>query len=193
MSGEPTDEFDSEELALLDEEPDLNQLIEGWLNEARPERYDIRDKYEWMDSVVEKAERALAEDPPEIVIRDQARQRVAACEGRAVKRANAFLRDIAIAGQPPLGWDGASDQWKALCGGLLRLPLSIRKERARIGSVGVGDLEEWVNAEEERKDREWAARELARNGALLLIQWMREQNVKRAEDLRFVEEPGRAA
>lgn len=178
--------IDDEPFDPRDEEPDLNQLIDGWLNEARPERYEYRDRDLWMDEVYDKAATALQESPPEHVARDRARQMVRRREGDAGGRAFRFLKRLVIDGQPPLGWDGVGDEWQALCGSDFRLPLRINDDaRVRVGAASAKDLEEWITAELDRQTAKWAESEMAREGAAWLIERMREQGVQRVEDLRF--------
>lgn len=174
------DEFDPR-----DEEPDLNQLIDGWLNETRPERYDSRDKDWWMEVVYEKTAAVLREHPPDTVALDRARQLVRRREGDAGRRAYLFLKGILIDGQPPLGWDGVSDDWKALCGGDLKLPLRIGHARVRVGAASPDELSKWIIAELDLQNARWAEMEQARGGAEWLIEQMRQQDVQRVEDLRF--------
>lgn len=173
---------------LLDDEdqPDdkeLNQLIDEWLSQSRPERYDSGEKG-WMDEAVKKAAEKLQLRPDrEQVIQDAARRRVYQREGQATKRANKVLRDIADTGQMPFGW-AEGDDWRSFLSDILSLPLSIARQRVRFGACTGPDLEQWEleNAREEDKRR--LAQIGAREGARLLASWINAQGVSRVEDLR---------
>lgn len=185
MSDQFEDGLDPEEEALLDEEPELKQRIDEWLSEVRPERYETVDRDSWMGPVYEKVVCELEVQPPQDVVWDAARQLVRSREKQATRKANDFLRRIGIDGQPPLGWDGASAEWKALSGGYLRMPLAIGSERVRLGAASPSDYENWVIDHRDKDDKRVAAQVHAYNGALLLAQWAREQGVERTEALRF--------
>jgi hypothetical protein len=181
-TGDYIDEVIDPDDANDDEKEELSQLIDRLLAEMRPERYDIADK-DWMAAVIEKASDELEAMDRDDLIADVARRRVHGREAQATRKANDFLRLIARTGQLPLGW-GEGDEWKLMQGGVLRLPISIEKLRVRLGAASPNDLEEWILAREEQQDRELAARELSRNGAVLLREWMSSQHVLRVEDLR---------
>jgi hypothetical protein len=183
MSGEFHDEvFDPDE-AELEEKLELSHLIDEWLAAARPERYDVGDK-QWQDPVVEKVEAELADMPREQMIREAARRRVYGREQQASRRANDFLRAIFNAGQLPLWWGGEDEEWKLFLFGAGRMPICIGKLRVRLGAVTTADLEEWILARRDQQDKELASREQAVNGAVMLVQWMRDQDARRLEDLR---------
>lgn len=172
----------------LDPDQHISQLIDEWLNDARPERYEYRERDDWMEEVYEKAAAALQEWPPQHVARDQARQLVRRHESDAGRRAFRFIRNLLLDGQVPLGWDGSSDEWRALCAGDLRLPLKIDKVRVRIGTASATDLKEWITAQLDLQTAKWAEFEMARNNVEWLIQQMHEQGVSRVEDLRFTDD-----
>ncbi|MFB4280789.1 hypothetical protein ACBJ59_36255 [Nonomuraea sp. MTCD27] len=171
---------------LGDESPEfkeLNDLIDNWLADERPERYDSGDK-EWMETVVKRTADSLEEQPDYTqVFLDAARRRVYQREGTATRRANKFLRDIARTGQMPLGW-GEGDAWKAVLRDILSAPLSIERSRVRLAAAAPADLEAWEleNAREEDKRR--LAQIEARSGARLLGDWLRQQGVQRVDDFR---------
>lgn len=178
---EDPDEERPDEESVDDKE--LNHLIDQWLAQLRPERYDPSDK-DWMDDAVERAHEALLErNDNASVVADAARRRVYQREGHATKRANKLLRTIFEAGQLPLGW--GEENWQVALFEDLRLPLSIDKtRRVRIGAAGPEDFTEW-EVEARREQAKWAeARDNARNGALLVAAWLREQGARRFEDLR---------
>lgn len=183
MTYEP---FDDE--PLTDETPDdkeLTDLIDLWLSDDRPERYDATDK-DWMDDAVEKATEQLKRRPnADEVIHDAARRRVYQREGQATKTANRNLRNIAKTGALPLGW-GEGDDWKSFLADVLNRPLSIAHMRVRFGAASATDLEQWEleNAREEDKRR--LAQIETREGARLLADWLRKQGAQRVEDVRTV-------
>lgn len=168
-----------------DETPDdkeLNQLIDLALTDARPDRYDAGDR-EWAEDVVKMAAKELKGrlDRDEL-IEDSARRRVNQREGQATKRANKVLRNIAETGALPIGW-GEGEDWKEFLAEALNSPLSIDRERVRLGAASPGDLEQWelVNAREE--DKRKLAQINTRKGGRMLADWMRAQSVQRVEDL----------
>ena len=180
----PYDPFDEE--PAENESPDdkdLNELIDLWLSDDRPDRYQASEK-EWMDVVVERATKALQGRPDKDgVIQDIARRRVYQREGQATRRANKVLRDIGDTGQLPLGWDD-EELWREMLYEKLRLPLSIEQQRVRLGAASPADLESWKTTNKREEEKRNAAQEAARQGADLLARWVREQHVLRVEDLR---------
>lgn len=180
MAPDEPDEF------LGDESPEtkeLNDLIDDWLAAERPERYDAGDK-EWMEGVVKRAATRLEGQPDHArVFLDAARRRVYLREGTATRRANKFLRDIARTGQMPIGW-GEGEAWKSVLSDILSAPLSIDRQRVRLGAATPADLEAWEleNAREEDKRR--LAQIEARLGARLLGDWLRAQGAQRVDDFR---------
>lgn len=168
---------------------DLNQSIDAWLAEDRPERYDPAERG-WMGRTIAKAVRALKDrDDRDQVIEEAARRLVVQREGQASKSANRILRNIAESEALPLGW-GEGETWKHLRAEVLSLPLSIAKRvRIRLGAISPAELEQWEleNAREEDKRR--IAQITARKGARLLAEWSRTQKVQRVEDLRAQKKP----
>jgi hypothetical protein len=172
-------QHDDLEYPQPDETPDdkgLNQLIDEWLSEERPERYDAETK-DWMDPVVEQVATELSRRPREDVVRDNAQRRVYQREGIATKTANRILRDIADSGQLPLEFE--EDPL-----GRLRLPLSIDRQRVRFGAASAEDLKEWELENSREQDKRDQAQIESREGSRLLRGWMQEQGVHRVEDLR---------
>jgi hypothetical protein len=178
---EEPDEVQPDEESPGDKE--LNHLIDQWLAQLRPERYDPNDK-EWMDDAVQRARDALLERNDNAgVIADAARRRVYQREGHATKRANKLLRSIYETGRLPLGW--GEDGWQVVLFDDLRLPLSIGKtSRVRIGAAGPEDFTEWELESGREQDKWVEARMNARRGAQLVAAWLREQGARRFEDLR---------
>lgn len=172
------------------EEPDdsitdkqLGQLIDEWLAEARPERYD-EDEKEWMEPVDDKAREALLRyRTADQAITDAAKRRVRAREGLAVKRTHSWLRNIAETGQLPLWW-GEDDDWKRLYREELSLPLKIAGKRVRLGVASFNDLEQWESENRREQDEDDMRRILSRKGARMLAEWQLSQHVQRTEDLR---------
>ncbi len=180
-----TDEWDG----IEPEEPDnvtdkqLGELIDQWLADARPERYDDEDK-DWMDPVIEKAKRALLQyRTTDEAIADAAKRRVREREGQAVKRTHSELRKIAEHGSLPLGW-GDGDDWKILYYDMLHLPLKIGSGRVRLGAASPTDLEQWQVENYREEDEDKLRRIASRKGAKMLADWALAQHVKRVEDLR---------
>lgn len=174
-----------EVLDELDESPDdkeLNQLIDQWLAQERPERYDSNEK-EWMAAVVEKARDALKDRRnDDEVITDAARRRVHQREGQATKSANRVLRTIAETGQLPLGW-GEGDTWRTMLFDILHLPLAVAKQRVRLGAANAADLEQWELENAREEDKRKLAQIAARRGARMLASWVQAQGAQRVEDL----------
>jgi hypothetical protein len=180
-----TDEWD----VIEPEEPDnvtdkqLGQLIDEWLADARPERYDEDDK-DWMDPVIKKARKALLQyRTTDQAITDAAKRRVREREGQAVKRTHNELRKIAEHGALPLGW-GDGDDWKKLFAELLHLPLKIGGQRVRLGVASPTDLDQWQIENLREQDDDQLRRINARKGARMLAEWEIAQQVRRVEDLR---------
>lgn len=174
-----------EDLDLLDETPSDKQLthdIDEALARVRPERYDASDK-DWMDEVVETVREMLEERRRDEVIRDAAARRVYRREAEATKRTNRILRDINETGRLPLGW-GEGDDWRTVLFDLLHLPLSIARQRVRFGVASAHDLEQWELESGREEDKRRAAQIAARQGARLLVDWLKDQEVERVEDLR---------
>lgn len=170
----------------------LSHLIDLWLSDVRPERYGAGDR-EWMNSVVEKVAESLKSRPDrDEVIYEAACRRVYNREGQATKRANRVLRDIAEKGALPIGW-GDGDGWKETLAEILSMPLSLpEKVRVRLGAAGAADLEQWMFERIREEDKRRLAEAAARDGARLLIDWVRAQGVQRIDDLR-VQSVDRAA
>lgn len=191
MNYEPDpDEVDVE----IDETPTDKQLthdIDEALGKVRPERYDAGDK-EWMDEVVELVQEAAERRDRADVFADWARRRVYRREAEATKRTNRILRDIDATGQLPLGW-GEGDSWRELLFDLLHLPLSIARERVRLGVANAQDLEQWELESAREEDKRRAAQISARSGARLLGQWLKDQGASRVEDLRVGDSSGAAS
>lgn len=168
---------------------DLNQSIDVWLSEDRPERYDPADR-NWMSRTIAKAVQVLKDrEDSDQVIEEAARRLVIQREGQASKSANRILRNIAESEALPIGW-GEGDTWQHLRDEVLSLPLSIAKRvRIRMGAISPAELEQWEleNAREEDKRR--LAQIAARKGARLLAEWSRLQKVQRVEDLRAQQKP----
>lgn len=165
------------------DDKELNQLIDEWLSNDRPERYDSGDK-EWMDNVVAKTIESLNNRPDhEEVISDAARRRVYQREGQATKRANKVLRNIAETGALPIGW-GEGGEWKAFLVDVLSPPLSIGRQRVRLGAASPSELEQWVLENVREEDKRRTAQASSREGARLVADWERAQGVQRFEDLR---------
>lgn len=170
-----------------DEEPDdkeLSHLIDRWLSDVRPERYHSERKG-WMDGVVDKVAASLRDrDDRDQVIYEAARRRVYTREGQATRRANKVLRDIAKKGALPLGW-GDGDEWREVLAPILSLPLSLpEKKRVRFGSASDRDLEQWMFERIRQEDKRRLAEAEAREGARLLIEWLRSQDVNKIENLK---------
>ncbi len=180
MAEDYLDGFDPDE---FDDEPDLDPQIDQWLADVRPERYPTRSAKEWMDPVVDKVQGILSERAHDEAIRQSAQRRVRFREGQANRKANSFIRRIALDGQLPIGW-GEGETWKALQGGHLRMPLTIGDEKVRVGAADTTDLYDGVLLSQKRSDDLLAANEQLILGLSLLITWMQEQRVKRVEDLR---------
>lgn len=169
----------------LDPDEHANHLVDGWLNDARPERYEYRERDDWMEEVYEKTAALLEERPPREIARGSARALVRQREGKAGERAFRFVRTLLVDGQAPLGWDGYSDDWRALCAGDLRLPLNIANTRVRIGAATPDELKEWITVQLDRQNAKWAEFEMVRNNVEWLIEQMHKQQAKRVVDLRF--------
>lgn len=181
---------DNEDFDVEPEEPDetvtdkqLGHLIDGWLADARPERYDEEDR-DWMEPVFDKAREALLQcQTTEQAITDAARRRVRGREGQAVKRTHKELRNIAEMGQLPFGW-GDGEDWKKYFFELLHLPLKIGGERVRLGVASGEDLTQWQLENSREGDEDQLRRINARRGAQLLAEWQSAQQVRRVEDLK---------
>lgn len=171
-----------------DDEKDLNALIDEWLSNERPERYESADK-DWMHPVIEKAAIALRRrQADDEVISDAARRRVYTREGMATKRTNRILRDISDSGQLPLGW-GEGQEWKQFFVELLQLPLSIDRTRVCFGAATARDLEQWELQSAREEDKRRIAEMKARSGARLLAEMLREQGAERVDQLHPLDKP----
>lgn len=182
MSGDYFDEIVDPDDFEPEEKDDLNLLIDGWLADARPERYELGDKT-WQDAIVDKAADELESMPHDETIRDAARRRVYRREQEATRKANSFLREIYMAEGLPLEWGDGAEGWKLLRAGVLRMPLSIGKRRVRLGACTTADLDEWVLARRDQQAKEETTREQTIEGALLVRKWISEQGARRFEDL----------
>lgn len=96
MSGDFHDEIIDPDDFDPEEKEELNQQIDGWLADVRPERYDLGDKA-WQEAVIDKAAAELESMPHGETIRDAARRRVYRREQEAGRKANRFLREIRLA------------------------------------------------------------------------------------------------
>jgi hypothetical protein len=171
---------DSQEPEL--DERGLADQIDDWLTDERPERYDTEDR-DWMLSVVDKVVKVLEEEPHDEVIRNAARRLVSGREAQASQKINRLLRSMAETGQLPLWWFD-TPEWTIIYAATLHLPVKIAKHKVRFGAMTDADWEEFVIEHKREEDEINATREMTRNGGVLLANLIREQKVRRTEDLR---------
>ena len=186
MTDEPYDDGDPSGEDEEVTEKALSHQIDTWLNEARPERYSADEK-DWIDPVIDKA----AEDIHQYksvadAVRELARRRVYVREAQATRRANRILRDIGKTGQLPLGW-GEDPDWKTFLFDIIRAPISVARQRIRLGAATDEDWKEWELESARESDKRAIAESASREGARLLRDLMRTQGVRTTEDLRPVD------
>lgn len=178
---EYAEEFDPGQEDETVDDKALTALIDEWLTDARPERYDRADK-DWMDAIIDKAAFILEERPTREIARDAARRRVNGRETQAARQTARLFRQIAKAQQLPLWWGGENDQEAARY--YFRLPVILGEARVRLGVLSGPDLESYIADHAAQRDREVISREATINGAALVLELVLQQNVRRAEDLR---------
>ena len=182
MINEPYDEADDLDADQEVPEKALTHQIDTWLAEERPERYGADDK-DWMDPVIDKAAVEITQYTSVTeAVRELARRRVHQREGQATRRTNRVLRDIGQTGQLPLGW-GEGGQWKEFLFDILRLPISVARERIRFGAATGEDWMAWELESARESDKRSAAEAASRDGARLLRDLMSAQGVRATEDL----------
>lgn len=181
MIHEPEDEDVELELDETPSEKQLTHDIDEELAKVRPERYSAEGK-DWMESVVDMAAGQLNDRKVEELKRDLARRRVYRREAEATKKTNKVLREIYEEGRLPFGW--GDPEWEEALHYLLHLPLSIARQRVRLGVASAQDLEQWELESGREEDKRKAAQIAARRGARLLQEWLREQKAKRVDQLK---------
>jgi len=181
----------------MTEEPDepnnvsdkeLAALIDQWLAEARPERYDVEED-DWMESVIEKARDKLVESQTvDDAFLKAARRRVRDREGQAVKRMHAELRKIAE-GKTPLGWPTEGEDWteenKRILFELLHLPLKVGAEKVQFGAMSREDWRNWRLESQRLGDEEMARRIAERRAAERIESLEIEQGTDRTDSIRW--------
>lgn len=165
-----------------DGEKTLADWIDEWLTDERPERYE-RDDRDWIERVFEKAVKMNREQDIDEIIERDARRQVTRREAEASRQVNKALRSIAESEQLPIWW--ADDPaWTITYAKYLHLPVSIGKLKVQFRAMGVDDWEHFVIEHKRQEDEVNAAREMTRNGAVLIASWMQQQNARRTEDIR---------
>lgn len=183
-------------MTTIDEQPDeptevtdkeLNTLIDMWLSDARPERYEV-DETDWMEPVFKKARTKLTERSNDDVIADAARRRVKDREGRAVQRMHGELRRL-VQGEVPLGWPAPGEEWtedgKKRLAELLHLPLKIGPNKVQFGTMSAEDWQKW-RLDSQRVTDEANQRAIDERRMAVRLQELTEaQGVSRTDQIRF--------
>lgn len=149
---------------------DLNvdQLIDQLLDQARPDRYDARDK-SWLDPIIaEVAHLIPTGEAKAIAAADKVRWR----ETSATRTANAFLREIGSTGQMPLDWMD-----------LGRRPVAWDEHRVCLVECSPADFRDWAVVERRRAANDFAARNAACEGAEWLADKLDADGRRRLGDL----------
>lgn len=149
------DEYEFDRAAELTE-------LQRKMDTLRPDRYKSGD-LTWAQEVIESLA-DHAEDDPELQRRTNlayAEQVVKSWDRKATNSVNGLLREIKRTGALPLEWMD-----------FRRLPLSIDKEKFRLGTVSPELLEQWELAERRRAASDFAARNDACDGARMLGDWI---------------------
>jgi len=137
-------------------EPTASQMIRSWLDEDRPDRYDVDDR-SWMQSVVE---RVALEIPAAEARQRAARQQVEAVETAALRNVGRFLREIVGEQMSfPL------DEFHAL----RRAPIAVdRIQRVALAAMRATDWRTYGNKNKDEAQRDYDARMDAVAAALWL-------------------------
>lgn len=149
----------------------LRDELRDKLNKARPERYSEQER-DWVDDVAD----TLNLDVEELrtTARDYVRNVARDVEGKATQAGNSLMRGFYRTGQLPLDWQ--------LTG---HLPISVEntvtvngqvktsKERVKLSAATAKDFELWADAEDRARNRDFAARGEAVQGAQMIAAQMR--------------------
>jgi hypothetical protein len=173
---------------IPDHQPDssdplsLNDRIDTWLKESRPERYDDQD---WMESTVDKVVEVYENEDTKKVLTESARLRVHLREGNALRQLKTVLRAISKNGQLPLGWD--HEGWEIMLQMLKdvhHLPLELGDyERISLRAMSPEDGEKWLLNEKRKEEVRQQAEKQANDGMTLLIKSMRDHDIQRVDRL----------
>lgn len=135
---------------------DTAELIDGLLDQHRPERYDAGDTA-WRQPVYGAiATRVTIGEARTIAASYLVDQR----EGQATKQANALLRSVGLSKQWPLDWMDVG-----------RRPISVGGERVRLDAARADDFRQFEVEERRRAAADFVARNQACDGA----QWLADE------------------
>lgn len=152
-------------------EPTAHQMIPELLARYRPERYDAGST-DWMDPVVDLL---MAEIDPDEARRALALSEAKSYEASGTRSTNALLRQVATSGAWPLDWMERRN-W----------PLALDGKRVRLGDATADDFDDFANRERRAAALDFTARDDACEGAQKIAAMIREQGVKRADQLVVV-------
>lgn len=149
----------------------LRDQLRDQLNKARPQRYNEQER-DWVDEVADSFE--LDREELRTAARDYVRNLARDVEGKATQAGNSLMREFYRTGQLPLDWQ--------LTG---HLPISVEntitvngqvktvKERVKLSAATAKDFELWAEAEDRARNRDFAARGEAVQGAQMIAAQMR--------------------
>lgn len=149
----------------------LRDELRDKLNKARPERYGEQER-NWVDDVADEVN--LDVEELRTAARDYVRNLARDVEGKATQAGNSLMREFYRTGQLPLDWQ--------LTG---HLPISVEntttdgvqiktvKERVKLSAATARDFELWAEAEDRARNRDYAARGEAVQGAQMIAAQMR--------------------
>lgn len=149
----------------------LRDELRNKLNNARPERYGEQER-DWVDDVADEIN--LGVEELRTAARDYVRNLARDVEGKATQAGNSLMRQFYRTGQLPLDWNVTG-----------HLPISVEntvtnggqvktvKERVKLASATARDFELWAEAEDRARNRDFAARGEAVQGAQMIAAQMR--------------------
>lgn len=150
----------------------LRDELRNNLNKARPERYGEQER-DWVDDVADDIN--LDVEELRTAARDYVRNLARDVEGKATQAGNSLMRQFYRTGQLPLDWKVTG-----------HLPISVEntvtdggqvktvKERVKLAAATARDFELWAEAEDAARNRDFAARGEAVQGAQMIAAQMRQ-------------------
>lgn len=149
----------------------LRDELREKLNKARPERYGEQER-DWVDDVADSFD--LDAEELRTAARDYVRNVARDVEGKATQAGNGLMRQFYRTGQLPLDWQITG-----------HLPISVEntvtvngrvktvKERVKLAYATARDFDLWARAEDAARNRDFAARGEAVQGAQMIAAQMR--------------------
>jgi hypothetical protein len=141
---------------------DLRKLVNDLIRDRRPDRYtvggvtdDEESETAWLNAIAVEVEPLI----PDAEVRTLfARTLVNQEEGKATRRANAFLRDFARTGQLPMLWAEDGDWPVSVVSAHPDDPTKRIEERVALRAVTATDARLFANEERRRAAKDFASR-----------------------------------